>query len=62
MSQPTSFTDTFSPIRWKAGHLELLDQTRLPREEFWLECTKPEDVAGAEATYQAIVDIEPPMQ
>ncbi len=40
-------TEVFSPIRWRGGHLELLDQTRLPREEIWLECKTPEDVAGA---------------
>jgi len=38
---------TFSPIRWSDDHLELLDQTRLPSEEIWLECRTPEDVAGA---------------
>jgi methylthioribose-1-phosphate isomerase len=36
-----------SPIRWADDHLELLDQTRLPREETWLRCTSPEDVADA---------------
>jgi methylthioribose-1-phosphate isomerase len=38
---------TFSPIRWVDDHLELLDQTKLPREETWLECRRPEDVADA---------------
>ena len=38
---------TFSPLRWCGEHLEMLDQTRLPREEIWLECRTPEDVAGA---------------
>ena len=38
---------TFSPIRWGESGLELLDQTRLPREETWLVCREPEDVAGA---------------
>ena len=38
---------TFSPIRWAGDHLQLLDQTQLPREETWLECREPEDVAGA---------------
>ena len=38
---------TFSPIRWVDDHLQLLDQTRLPREEVWLECRRPEDVAAA---------------
>lgn len=39
--------DVFSPIRWAGDHLQLLDQTRLPREERWLECRRPEDVAEA---------------
>ena len=39
--------ETFSPIRWVDDHLQLLDQTRLPREEVWLECRQPEDVAAA---------------
>ena len=38
---------TFSPIRWAGDHLRLLDQTKLPREETWLECRQPEDVADA---------------
>ena len=36
----------FSPIRWDGG-LWLLDQTLLPREETWIECRTPEDVAAA---------------
>jgi len=39
--------ETFSPIRWIDDHLQLLDQTRLPKEEVWLECRQPEDVAAA---------------
>jgi len=51
MSEPTSQTvagETFSPIRWtdELG-LELLDQTKLPREETWLRCREPEEVAAA---------------
>lgn len=38
---------TFTPIRWAGDHLQLLDQTRLPAEEIWLECRDPEDVAAA---------------
>ncbi|MDH3253536.1 MAG: S-methyl-5-thioribose-1-phosphate isomerase [Acidobacteriota bacterium] len=38
--------ETFSPIRWDHG-LKLLDQTRLPSEEVWLDCATPEDVAAA---------------
>jgi len=39
--------EPFSPIRWREGCLELLDQTRLPVEETWLRCERPEDVADA---------------
>ncbi len=42
----TLIDETFSPIRWHGG-LKLLDQTRLPTEEVWLDCATPEDVAGA---------------
>lgn len=37
----------FSPIAWKSDGLKLLDQTRLPREEVWLDCRTVEDVAAA---------------
>ncbi len=37
----------FSPLRFAHGTLQLLDQTRLPREEVWLDCTTPEQVADA---------------
>jgi methylthioribose-1-phosphate isomerase len=37
----------FSPLAWRGDHLALLDQTRLPREETWLSCAAPEDVADA---------------
>lgn len=40
-------SEVFTPIRWVDDHLRLLDQTQLPREEIWLECRTPEDVAGA---------------
>ena len=39
--------DTLSPLRFTADRLELLDQTRLPREEVWLSCARPEEVADA---------------
>ena len=39
--------EIFTPIRWVEDHLQLLDQTRLPHEEIWLECRRPEDVAAA---------------
>jgi methylthioribose-1-phosphate isomerase len=36
-----------SPIRFEDGCLRLLDQTRLPADEQWLECRGAEDVADA---------------
>jgi methylthioribose-1-phosphate isomerase len=36
-----------SPIRWRDGVLELLDQRRLPAEEAWLRCSSAEEVAEA---------------
>ena len=39
--------DLFSPIRWHQDHLQLLDQTRLPVEEVWMDCETPEQVADA---------------
>jgi methylthioribose-1-phosphate isomerase len=43
MSEATSF----SPLRWQDRSLLLLDQTRLPDEEVWLDCRTPEQVADA---------------
>jgi methylthioribose-1-phosphate isomerase len=40
-------TPTFSPIHWEDDHLKLLEQTLLPAEEVWLDCTEPEQVADA---------------
>jgi methylthioribose-1-phosphate isomerase len=37
----------FSPLAWRDGALLLLDQTRLPAAEAWLECRTPEQVADA---------------
>ncbi len=39
--------EPFTPIRWHQDTLQLLDQTRLPVEETWLDCETPEQVAGA---------------
>lgn len=39
--------EIFSPLRWRAGAPELLEQTLLPREEVWLRCETPEKVADA---------------
>src|SRR5436305_2026744 len=36
-----------SPLRWRDGVLELLDQTRLPDDEVWLRCQRPDEVADA---------------
>jgi methylthioribose-1-phosphate isomerase len=47
-SDPASASpETFSPMRWREGRFELLDQTRLPVEEVWLDCQTPEQVADA---------------
>src|SRR5690606_31459196 len=38
---------TISAMEWTggpAGHLRLLDQTRLPRETVWLDCERVDDV------------------
>jgi methylthioribose-1-phosphate isomerase len=40
-------SEVFSPLAFKGGRLELLDQTLLPGEERWLECRDPEAVAAA---------------
>ncbi len=47
MSTEDAAPEVFSPIQWQEGHLRLLDQTRLPREELWLDCREPEQVAEA---------------
>jgi methylthioribose-1-phosphate isomerase len=39
--------ETFSPLAWRDGRLELLEQTLLPREEVWIACEDPETVADA---------------
>jgi methylthioribose-1-phosphate isomerase len=39
--------DEFTPLRWRDGALELLDQTRLPGEEVWLRATRVGEVADA---------------
>jgi methylthioribose-1-phosphate isomerase len=43
----SSLPDTLSPLRWGPLGLELLDQTRLPSEEVWILCERPEQVADA---------------
>ena len=39
--------EPFSPMRWEGPGLKLLDQTRLPVEEVWIDCETPEQVADA---------------
>ncbi len=39
--------DEFTPVRWRDGALELLDQTRLPHQEVWLRLSHVEEVADA---------------
>src|SRR5206468_1934271 len=36
-----------SPIEWKAGSVTLLDQTRLPLEEVYVEVSDPSEMASA---------------
>jgi methylthioribose-1-phosphate isomerase len=43
--QPTA--EPFSPMRWEGPGLRLLEQTRLPVEEVWIDCETPEQVADA---------------
>jgi len=49
MNQDLSSLDAhaFTPIRWEDDHLRLLEQTLLPAEEVWIDCTEPEQVAAA---------------
>jgi methylthioribose-1-phosphate isomerase len=47
MSDAPETAALFSPIRWEDDHLRLLDQTRLPEVETWLDCDEPEQVADA---------------
>ena len=39
--------EIFTPMRWEDGRFLLLDQTLLPHQETWIECTTPEIVADA---------------
>ncbi len=43
----TTNLETLSPLRWTPRGLELLEQTRLPAEEVWILCERPEQVADA---------------
>jgi methylthioribose-1-phosphate isomerase len=42
-----SAPEDFSPLRWDEGALLLLDQTRLPAEEVWMRCMRPDEIADA---------------
>jgi len=39
--------DVFSPLRWRAGTLSLIDQLALPAEERWIDCKTADEVATA---------------
>jgi methylthioribose-1-phosphate isomerase len=49
--QPTAAAsaeaEPFSPMRWEGPGLRMLDQTRLPVEEVWMDCETPEQIADA---------------
>ncbi|HEX9943975.1 MAG TPA: S-methyl-5-thioribose-1-phosphate isomerase [Thermoanaerobaculia bacterium] len=47
MSDRPPGDDPFSPMRWEGPGLRLLEQTRLPVEEVWIDCETPEQVADA---------------
>jgi methylthioribose-1-phosphate isomerase len=51
MSDPDTFpaaaAEPFSPMRWEGPGLRLLDQTKLPVEEVWMDCESPEQIADA---------------
>ncbi len=47
MSHETDLAAELSPLAWRDGALWLLDQTRLPAEELWIACRRPEEVAAA---------------
>ncbi len=40
-------TMNYQPIEWRGDRVKLLDQTRLPQEELYLELTRYQDVASA---------------
>ena len=40
-------TSAFRPVRWRTGSVLLLDQTRLPRDEVWLEFSDYREVISA---------------
>ena len=42
-----SLVMSIEPLAWEAGHLRLLDQTKLPNDEVWLELTDHKQVAEA---------------
>jgi methylthioribose-1-phosphate isomerase len=47
MSGESDFDEALSPLRWRAGALELLDQRALPAEERWLAYSDYRGVATA---------------
>ncbi|HET7267138.1 MAG TPA: S-methyl-5-thioribose-1-phosphate isomerase [Oleiagrimonas sp.] len=47
MSDTSHAYDTIRAVQWRADHLRLLDQRRLPAEEAWLDCRHPDEVVAA---------------
>ena len=43
----TTASKTFRPINWRDGKVRLIDQTRLPSAEVWLELERYRDVIAA---------------
>jgi methylthioribose-1-phosphate isomerase len=46
-AEVTTAPEPFSPMRWEGPGLRLLDQTKLPVEEVWMDCETPEQIADA---------------
>jgi methylthioribose-1-phosphate isomerase len=46
-TSPAAVAEPFSPMRWEGPGLRLLDQTKLPVEEVWMDCESPEQIADA---------------
>jgi methylthioribose-1-phosphate isomerase len=47
MTDDLTIHQELTPVRFSAGALELLDQTRLPQEEVWIACSTVEAIADA---------------
>lgn len=49
MNNLVDFTrhDSLRALQWRDDHLRLLDQSKLPHQETWIDCRSAEDVAAA---------------